>query len=484
MSTPDLPGTPPEHGPDRGPDRVPGNRRAGRRTAPASRTRPDVTTVVAVLVPVVVLLVAFLAHTGTPTTHAGGQAEETRLTRSTVVCPPGGSPVLVASTSGATGSIQARAGEASATARVAPGASSSVRLGGGVVVLTGEDDVAPGLVAGRFATPPASAECRAPAFDQWFTGVGAGAGHRSVLRLVNPDEGRAVVDVTVLGGEGVVDAPRLRGITVEGGTVRTLRLAEVVPRSEELALHVTVGRGRVAASVLDTTRDLSSGRTGDDGLASQDAPSRSNLLLGVPEGGGSRTLVLANPGASEGRATVSLVTREAVFAPVGLEPITLPPRSVVEVPVASALRSAGRGDEAAVGIQVRSTVPVTTNLSAYVERDLATSVPAPALAATTTAVLPGGDQQLVLGGARAAGVVTVETRDARGTVLSTERVEVAPGRGDTLDLSGRTRLVTVTPSRTPVAAVVLVTSGRGATVVRLREAPTTSLVPDVAPGRP
>ena len=41
-----------------------------------------------------------------------------------------------------------------------------------------------------------------PAAVRWFTGVGAGASHRSVLELTNPDAGTAVADVTVLGRAG------------------------------------------------------------------------------------------------------------------------------------------------------------------------------------------------------------------------------------------------------------------------------------------
>lgn len=468
MSTPDLPGT----------------TSTGRRTARPTRSRPDVTTVAAVLVPVLALLAVLLVDTGETATRVGGAPDELALTRSTVVCPPGGGTVQVATTSDASGSVTARSGEDTAPAEVGPGTLGSVRLGEGAVVLTGEGDLAPGLVAGRFETPPATVECRAPEFEQWFTGVGAGAGHRSALRLVNPDEGRAVLDVTVLGSSGVVPAPRLRGITVEGGETRTIRLAEELPRTDELSLHVTVDRGRIAASVLDTTRDLEETRSGDDGLGSQDAPSTTNLLLGVPDATGPRTLVLANPGDVQARATVSLVTRDAVFVPAGLDEVVLEPQSVVTVPVTQVLRSAGTGDEAAVGLSVESTVPLTSSLSMFVRGDLATTVPVPPLVGSATTVLPGGDQQLVLGDARSSGVVSVVARDAEGTVLSEERVEVAPGRADTLDLPGRARLVTVTPSRTSVAAVVRVLTDSGATVVRLREAATTGLVPDVRAGRP
>lgn len=455
-----------------------------RRTARVSRGRLDITTVAAVLVPLVAVVAALLVDTGDTTERTGVSPAQTALTRSSVVCPAGGSDVLVTSTSGASGDVQVRVGDQERDAEVGLGTTAEVELGERAAVVTGVGDLAPGLVVGRFSSPLASFDCRAPVFDQWFTGVGAGAKHRSILQLVNPDAGRAVVDVVVLGADGVVEAPQLRGITVEGGSSRPFSLAEVLPRRDELALHVTVVRGRIAASIRDTVRGIGRGRTGDDGLASQSAPATTNLLLGIPSGIGPRTLVLANPGQSQGRASVSVVTKDAVFAPDGLADVVLPPESVVVVPVAQVLSKAGKGDDAAVGLQIESTVPATSSLSMFVKGDLATAVPADPLVGPGTAVLPGGAKRLVLGGAQGQGVVTVMVRDADGTSLSQERVEVAPGRADTLDLPDGARLVTVTSARTSVSAVVLVVADGGATVVRLREPTTTGLVPDIRVGLP
>lgn len=455
-----------------------------RRTTRAAAVRLDVTVVVAVLVPVLAIVAALLSDGAAPVARSGAAPEETPLTRASVVCPAGGGEVLATSTSGASGTVTVRAGRDEREVEVGPGTTAEVDLGERAAVVTGEGDLAPGLVAGRFSSPLASFDCRAPVFDQWFTGVGAGARHRSILQLVNPDEGRAVVDVEVFGADGVVDAAELRGLVVEGGDARSLALAEVLPRRDELALHVSVVRGRVATSIRDTVRGLGRGRTGDDGLASQPAPSRSNLLLGVPVGTGPRTLVLANPTTSEGRATIRLVTSSAVFSPDGLDDVVLPPQSTVVVPVAEVLRGAGGGDDRAVGIQVDSTVPATAALSTFVRGDLATAVPVEPLRAAGTALLPTGDKQLLLGGASGPGVVTVTVRAADGTELDQQRVELAAGRADTLDLPDRARLVTVEPARAVVSAVVLVVGDGGATVVRLREPVDTGLVPDVRVGQP
>ena len=457
--------------------------RPGTRVTRVTRGRFDATTVVAAVVPVLAVLAALLVDTGADPRPVVGP-DETALTRSSVVCPAGGSGVLVASTSGAEGDVEVRAGDAERPASVAPGTTSEVRLGGRAAVVTGTDDLAPGLVAARFSSPLASFDCRPPVFDQWFTGVGAGAKHRSSLQLVNPDEGRAVVDVVVIGRDGVVDAPGLRGVAVRGGEALSLDLATVLPRRDELALHVTVVRGRIAASVRDTFRGIGRGRSGDDGLASQAAPARDNLLLGLPGGAGSRTLVIANPETTEGRATVQLVTADSVFMPAGLDDIVLPPQSVIQVPLSQVLTDAGTGADQPVGLLVESTVPTTATLAMFVRGDLATAVPVTPLVGAGTAVLPAGTKRLVLGGATARGVATVSLWDADGTALPDERVELAPGGATPLLLPDEARLMTVTPARTRVSAVVLAISDDGATLVRVREPVNTGLVPSVTVGLP
>jgi hypothetical protein len=457
------------------------------RRAAATR-RLDLTLVLAVLVPLVAVVAALLVDTP-PAARAGAPPPAaTPLTRASVVCPGGGNEVLVTSTSGAAGEVTVRAGSDELAVEVGPGRTAEADVGERSAVVTGEGDLAPGLVAGRFSTPLASFDCRAPVFDQWFTGVGAGARHRSLLQLANPDEGRAVVDVEVLGADGQVEAPGLLGIAVPGGETRVLPLAEVLPRRDELALHVTVVRGRIAASVRDTIRGLGSGRSGDDALASQAAPATTNLLLGVPRGDEQRTLVLANTAAAQARATVSFVTSRATFTPAGLAEIDLPPRSTVLVPLGAALRrAAGTAEEPAeqpVGLLVESTAPATASLAMFVDDDLVTAVPADPLAGPGSALLPPGTKSLVLGGASGPGVVTVTTRAADGTELGGERVELAADRASVLELPDRARQVVVTPARTEVDAVVLAVAADdgGATLVRVREPVGTGLVPDVRAG--
>ncbi len=454
-----------------------------RQPAPRRRWRPDLSTAVVVLLPLLTVLAALLVHTDRAVPDEVAPTLSP-LTRSTLICPPGGPDLSVATVSGATGEVTVRADEDEAELDLEPDRATSLELDRRAAVITGRDDLAPGLVANRYDRPWASTDCRPPVVDQWFTGVGAGAKHQSTLQLVNPDSGRAVVDVVVLGRRGEVDVPALRGLAVSGGATRRFDLAEIVPRRDDLALHVTTLRGRISASVRDSFQELGRGQGGTDELASQDEPSTSNLLLGIPAGKGQRKLVIANPGDDEGRATIKLVTADSVFAPADSKDVVLPPRSVVRVGLTPALNKLGKGDGArAFGVQVDSTVEATVGLVMFVEGDLAEGVATPPLGGAATVVLPKADKELVLGGATSQGVVTVSLWDKKGASLDSERVEVTGDRGYVVDLPRKARLMTVLPERTTISGVVLLT-GDGAALVRLREPVLTGLEPYVRPGLP
>lgn len=461
---------------------VPGRVRRVLAARPTWR-RPDLVSVVAVLLPVLTLVAATFVDTDR-TTFERVAPEETPLTRATLICPPGGDEVSVASVSGVGGEVTVRAGEDQGELPLEPDRASTLDLGRRSAVITGRDALAPGLVANRFGRPWSSMDCRPPVVDQWFTGVGAGAKHRSTLQLINPDGGRAVVDIVVLGRRGEISVPALRGLAISGGETRRFDLAEIIPRRDDLALHVTTLRGRISASVLDSFQELGRGQGGSDGLASQDEPSTSNLLLGIPAGRGQRTLIIANPGDDEGRATVRLVTADSVFVPAGAEDVVVPPRSVVRVGLAPLLAGTGKNDKTRpFGVQVDSTVETTVGLVMFVEGDLAQGVATPPLDAAATVVLPKAEKQLVLGGASSQGVVTVSLWNKAGRSLPEQRVEVGSDQGYVVDLPRKARLMTLLPERASISGVVLVT-GDGATLVRIREPVLTGLEPYVEPGLP
>lgn len=450
-----------------------------RRRAEAPRRRLDVTLVLAVVLPLVA--VALLLAAGTePDVRADRPPTTTPLTRAALGCPsglPGADEVRVVSGTGAAGSVSVGAQQV----EVAPGRPGAAEVGDAVVV-RGQDELAPGLVAARGGVDPLVAtDCPAPTADQWFTGLGADARHSSVIELVNANAGPAVADVLVLDGEGVVDAPALRGVLVPGGESRRLELARLIPRSGDLAVRVTTTRGRLTAAVEDTEDRLGSAVPSTDWLGGQDAAESTSTLLGAPPGNGPRTLVLANPGDDELRVQVRMVTADSVFAPEGLQEVRVAPRSTARVQVSSELRAAVA--DGAYGLQVTATAPVTASLRAVVGGDVVRSSPVERVTASTVALVPRGTKQLQLGDATAVGTVTVVARDASGAEVAREDVPVTPGTGGTLDLPRSAVLVEVTPAQTAVRAAILIT-GDGAAVLRLRDLVSDGPVPQVGPGLP
>jgi len=450
--------------------------------------KPRSDLVVAAAFPVVCLAALLLTRPGTGTTGADvrHEPERTALTSASVVCPstigPGPS-VGVTTLTDATGDVQAGLGGEVRPVQVGPQQVSSVDQADGPVVVTGSGDLAPALVAGRSsATPLTATDCRPPTAEQWFTGLGSGATHGSVIELVNPNEGRAVGDVVLWSQSGPLDVPELLGVSVPGGEGVKLDLGEIVPRRGELMARVTTSRGRLAVDVADSVDELGTGLVASDWLAPQPAPSSRNLLLGLARGAGDRTLVLGNPGDDEVRVTVKVVTPRAVFAPAGLEPVTVAPGSSKPVTLTELLAEAT--DQGAIGLLLESTGPVTANLRQLAGNDLSEVAPAAPLAAETAALVPAGKARLLLADPAGVGLATVVALDSSGAELATEQVELAADTGATVALPEGTVLVRVTPERTSVRAALLVTAAKGVAVVPLRELLVDGLVPDVRPALP
>lgn len=455
--------------------------------------RLDLTTVLAVGLPILCALGLLLVQ-GPATDDVDHPPTRVALTLATIVCPSAladaDDVALTSATDDARGQVQVGLGNEQRAADLAAGQVTTVAGLDGPVAVTGEDETAPGLVAGRFGTKePTAIACSAPAPHAWFTGVGAGAGHTSVLELANPDSGTAVADITVYGRGGVVEAPRLRGVSVPGGTSVRLDLGSVIPRRDELAIEVVASRGRLGATVLDRYDEVGAAELTQDWLPAQAEPATDNLLMGLAPGGGRRTLVVANGTDDEVRADVRVVTDDSVFAPKGLPEIRVAPRSVQRIAVSSVLGPAI--SDGATGLLVTSTGPVTATLRSFADGDLSHAVADQTLDGPATVLLPEGgkgtDKTVRLAGASRTGAVTVVARSASGKELDRTRVDITPDRGVTVELPADAVLVTVTPERTTVAGAVLVRvsgKGGGAAVVPLTAPATNGLVPDVRPGLP
>ncbi|WP_426244859.1 DUF5719 family protein [Nocardioides sp. LHG3406-4] len=449
----------------------------GRRASTSGSRRPGPTTVLAVLVPLLTVgALALVQPEAQPDLTRAPSS--TSLTRATLVCPPAGPGA---------GAVAAASADPEAAGQLVLGdeeGTLAVRAGkvpetdsDGPLVIRGEDDLAPGLVAGR-AGPTAATTCVDPQPEAWFTGIGAGAEHRSILELVNPDGGPAVADITVLGPDGPLDVPDLRGLTVRGHRSERVELADVVPSRDDLTLHVQVTRGRLGSSVLDTVVDLGTDRVARDWLPGQAEPATASYLLGVGAGQGERTLAVANPGTSEARVKIRLVAARSEFAPTGVEELSVAPGATAVVDLTEVL--AGKSARDALGVRIDATGPVTSSVRTLVDGDIARAVPGVELTGRSAAVVPAGPKRLVLAGIPRVGEATVLLRTASGRSLKPRTVDLDVGAAARVRLPEKAAYVEVQLDRTSAVGVVEL-GARGLAVLPLVPLVLSGQVADVRP---
>jgi hypothetical protein len=450
-------------------------RPSGRRSGPALGGRVGPVEILALVVPLLtVAALALVKPIDEPSTvHP---PVDVPLTRATLVCPtalPGTGTVALANADGTTGDVTIRLP-----------VEDTIELDGTVrtgvkkaLVAQAEGELAAGFLGVRYGDGAATA-CSAPRPEQWFTGVGAAPEHSSTLELVNPDGGPAVADVTVLGPDGPLEVPALRGVTVPGGRTLRFELADVVPTRGELALHVLVSRGRLGVAVEDQVDELGRGARSRDWLPSQGEAGTSAYLLGLGGKPGDRTLVLANPGDSEARVGLEVVTKESEFAPADADEIRVAPGSTETVDLTDLLRN--RAARGALGLRLDSTLPVTASLRTVAGRDLSRAVTGVRIEARGALAMPRGPSRLVLAGADGVGVATYVVTDEDGKEIARERVELTPGVASRLKLPREGAVVDVMVERSGVVAALEV-GPPGLAVLPISELVLDGRVPDVRP---
>lgn len=467
-----------------------GKRAQGRRVADSSTKRAGFSPLLAVGLVAVLVSVGALAlqkPANDPSDVADDAAATRALTRLDLLCPAGvaGGPQLLLG-SGASGKgsgeVSVRAADAGKASQVdlAPGDATSVAAPGKPVMVTGTGALAPGLFGARFggADRPAAGECATPTGERWFVGVGAGGVHHSQLVLANPDTGPAVADVSLWSPTGELIDVSSRGLTIPGQSSSVLDLDELSPNRDELAVRVTVSRGRVAASMSDsyTPRD---GQQVDDWLPATAAPAEELVMPGLPRTMTEPTLVLANSGADEGRVSLEIVGKNSTFAPSDVDEIRVPAgQSVTTELPASLVKQLAKEDTA---LKLTSTVPVVGSLRAVVAGDLV-HVPAvqPAAGRSAAAVPGGPDSVVVLAAGPSAGRVKVSFpgSDAKPTA-----VRLLPGTTVSVPVPKGARAAVVRGKREYVGAVRTV-NGKGASLLPLRPLLLDQLIPAVRPDWP
>jgi hypothetical protein len=323
--------------------------------------------------------------------------------------------------------------------------------------------------------------CAAPRSQWWFTGAGAGLDHSSSLLLTNLDPGPAVVDIRVLGPDGRVDTVATTGLTIPPRSVKRIDLSSVAPQTDELALSVHAGRGRVVAAVTDAFSARPSEQPGQEWLAGTDLPSRTLRLAGLPATADSSTLLVANPSDLEAVVDVQVAGRSGSFAPTGLDPITVAPGSVEQVDLGRLLPK-----KEAVALRLRSRVPVVASVRSTDGADQAYAEPVGPLVGPAVAPLvrgAGASVQLTAGAV--ATKVGVATYTASGKRVESHTLAVGATATQVWSPKRSADYVVVTPSAEGRAGTVhgaVVYSGSGLASVPLTALPLRVERPTVRPG--
>ncbi|MDQ1627663.1 MAG: hypothetical protein QOI54_1407 [Actinomycetota bacterium] len=321
--------------------------------------------------------------------------------------------------------------------------------------------LAPGLVASMTTRSTgdelrglSSTACLPPGTDFWFVGSGAVIGQRGRVYLTNPEPVPAVVDLTLYGPDGVVDATSGRGVTVAAGAQEVLKLDALAPDVPALGVHVSVRQGRVSAAVRDQQVEGLTPR-GADWLPAAAPPSRHLVLPGVAAGAGERHLMIVVPGDSDAIVRVRILGVDGGFVPAGLDVVEARAGRLTDLDLAS--YAGGRP----VAIQLSADAPVTAGLLSQIglggekPSELAYTAAAPVLQRSAPAVVPD------LCGRAAGPTVRCALRlAAPGEAAAVEVTPLAPATGPTR------RVVVPAGSQVAVAGSDLSDAASFAVVVR------------------
>ena len=356
--------------------------------------------------------------------------------------------------------------------------------------------------------------CAPASQDSWLVGGGTQPGHRLRLLLANPAVSPAVVDVTVHGPQGVVQAPAGSGVSIAPGAQKALYIDALAPGLVAVAVHVKARSGRVAATMHDSVlRGLVPG--GADDVSAAAPPARRQVIPGVaiaapgpvPGGPAGQLPVSAsapgavaarvlNPGGTPAVVRMHLIGPEGEVNVPGGGVATVPPRGVVDLPLSGVpdgsyaavvdadtpVVAAAVVGRSRVGAEVAGTPAAARG--GVPPAELAGSAGGQALQATTAIALPSASAQLVptvpgrpaapatagltirlaLAAADGPGRVVLAEVAADGSVADPREVELAAGRSVDVDVAAGSAglLLRADPGGGPVTAALVITAADAA----------------------
>ncbi len=276
---------------------------------------------------------AGVAAASVPGTARQGRAAITRL--SGLGSPAAGPAVATLTTPSVLGLSKVSAAPKPRT-RAVPGDPDS----GGVVTIQGRGGVmvqASGALAQGLEVEQTSpsglvtAPCQAPGTDFWFAGPSATTASLIELYLMNTDTQPADVQVQALTDNGPLLGSSDTGIVVPPHGIIGQSLSKLLHGSRVVALHVSTSLGRVVAAVREDDKGGGEGTW----LPVTQAPTRSQVIPGLPSSRGTRTLYVAVPGTAAAQIKVTAITSRGSYRPTGGSGIDLAGDSATAIPLPS-----------------------------------------------------------------------------------------------------------------------------------------------------
>ena len=331
----------------------------------------------------------------------------------------------------------------------------------------------------------AAANCQAPGNDMWLLGARTTVGATAVLRLTNPSESAATVDLELYGSKGRVEGTGTRGILVPPGETKSIVLAGVAANEPGLAVRVRSSGAPITAMVQQSIlRGLTPG--GVEFIQPSAAASPQQIISGVRIQGADAAKELAGkrgyesaapavqvavPGSTNGVVSVRILGKDGDVSVPGGGVFTVPAGSVGQLPLDS-LPEGTYSVEVTADVSVVAGTVSSRGSKADAPVDLAVAPSGERLGNEHLAVLPG-DAASVLSFAAPAGEAEVRlTGVARDGSLAEEQIVTVP--------AGSTINVAATSVGSDLAAVLISTTGEpvyGAQVLTAAKGDGVSVLP-------
>ncbi|MBI3429574.1 MAG: hypothetical protein HY050_05885 [Actinobacteria bacterium] len=176
--------------------------------------------------------------------------------------------------------------------------------------------------------------CLAPQGDQWFVGGSGDVTSKGRLVVVNSGLSEAIVDVAVWSERGAQSG---KVLTVPANSSVRVPLDSLAAGQVSLTLRVSSRSGRVNAFLIDE-RKKGLQNLGGDLVGSAEFPRTDFVISGIPQqtiGGksGSHFLRVLTPGNTDANIRVELISKDGVFAPIGLDDRNVVQGQVTDIPL-------------------------------------------------------------------------------------------------------------------------------------------------------